>query len=1180
MSIAHTIAKPYKGLAPFSESDANIFFGREQECEVVAANLLTSRFTVVYGASGVGKSSLLRAGVVHYLSTLAQKRLQSSTEERNTPEFIVIVFDRWSGNLVGGLSEQIRQVLSPFVQSYDLGFQPNDSIPDLVDKWKQATRSTLLVILDQFESYLAYHPEVDEFTTQLSDAIRTEGLGINFLISIREDSLAKLDRFEGYIPNLFDNNIRINRLGRTPAKEAIENPIRKFNEINKTEIRIEPELVETVLNEVTAGKIMGVVEGSRFSISSKDEVDAPYLQLVMERLWKTEIEAGSDVLRLKTLHEVGYAESIVRKHLDDKMEELDTPEQNIAAQIFRYLVTPSRAKVAYSASDLAAYTNLKKNEITLVLEKLSSTDSRIVRLLSPLSNQHPAIRYEIFHDALSAAVLDWRARFVQKQNAYIQKQRSIAFARELAANSISQMQQDQDLSVLLALEALRIEEIPQAYSALRLAVVRSYMRYIIRDHLRPVKCVAYSPDGQYLLTASDDCTARIWTARYRPVNLMQHESPVLGAVYSPDSKFILTFSSKRAFVWTNKGNLSHELKGHSEDITCATFSADGQFVATSSKDMTARVWTTKVGTPIAQMVGHSRSVNCITFNPDDEFVATGSDDGMVKIWEASSGKLRTELRGHEGPVDHISYYPKGIADNELLLTSGQDNIARVWNTRSGLCLQALRGHTGIITSSLFNNDGTRILTASEDGTVRIWDTHMGMLLAVLRGHTDPVLDVLFTPDGKFIITTSGDETSRVWDAIIGDCILVLRGHRGAVRTATVSGKGNIIVTGGEDAKVRIWQSHLMRAPLELRGYEDQLLGISFGHDNNCVVAFGTNAIARTWEVTSGKSRLVLDGHESRLRSVSFSYHNNQILTSSDDGTARLWSATTGQSLGTLRGHLGSVYNALFSPDDRLIVTSGVDKTVRIWDLDKKDLNSQILVQGDNISCLSISHNGKFLAVARGNQSAVVEIWNLVGRRCTAKLSGHNLTIYGVNFSYNDEYLVTASDDSKVCVWDVSTGKCLKNLSTHKSWVRQAIFSPDNKYIATAGGDNTAKIWDAETGQVTVDVLHAAPVNTVAFSPNGQLVVSASLDNTVKLWDVLYGWLLEEFHGHTKPVQCVAFSPDGNYVATASLDGIGRLYSIKEYQPEQIRTLAREKISRNKKELTPAERRRYLHDWVT
>jgi phospholipase C len=394
MNTITPLTSPYKGLDHYEEKDSPFFFGREVQRDLVIANVLATRLTLLYGESGVGKTSLLQAGVVPHL--------------RTEPDITVVIFRSWDHDPVARLSETIRTAA---------GLQPSGSESSLAETIAECTEQLgrdLVVILDQFEEYFTYHPqESDEnpFESYFSQAVNQRNLRVSFLISIREDALAWLDRFKGRIPNLFGNYLRVKHLDQTAAREAIMLPLREYERrlAEPEHLEIEPALVDAVLEQVRVGAVQlgraagGMADGAA---ARESGIEAPYLQLVLTRLWDEEKEAHSRVLRAKTLTRLGGAERIIRTHLDDAMATLSREERDLAARVFRFLVTPSGTKIAYHPADLADYAEATAVEVGSLLDRLSGQRLRILRGIA-------GGKYEIYHDVLAAGILDWRARYLQ-----------------------------------------------------------------------------------------------------------------------------------------------------------------------------------------------------------------------------------------------------------------------------------------------------------------------------------------------------------------------------------------------------------------------------------------------------------------------------------------------------------------------------------------------------------------------------------------------------------------------------------------------------------------------------------------------------------------------------------------------------------------------------------------------
>jgi hypothetical protein len=291
---------PYKGLAPYEEDDWPYFFGRGEDCELITANLIGSRLTVFYGPSGVGKSSVLDAGVGHHVNEVLA---EESRAEVGHPEFALAVFRSWRDNPISGLLAVGRDAIGRVAgrKLADDGLAVKDSLADALQAMAETSGLTILLVLDQFEEFFLYHPEQlgsGSFGDQLPELVHRPNLRVHVMISIREDAVAKLDRFKGRIPGLFDSTLRINALDKEQARQAIVKPIATYNtkhELAADPIRFELDLVDAVLEGVTVGAIdlettgrgrldLPPIKDDAIPAASNRPIEAPYLQLVMTRI--------------------------------------------------------------------------------------------------------------------------------------------------------------------------------------------------------------------------------------------------------------------------------------------------------------------------------------------------------------------------------------------------------------------------------------------------------------------------------------------------------------------------------------------------------------------------------------------------------------------------------------------------------------------------------------------------------------------------------------------------------------------------------------------------------------------------------------------------------------------------------------------------------------------------------
>jgi WD40 repeat protein len=1156
---------PYRGLTPFEDSDLDVlfFFGRERDREVIEANLMASRLTVLYGETGVGKSSVLRAGVAHHLRALARSNL----DERREPGLAVVVFDSWRDDPQAELRSAVAEAVTEALGS---SLQPPDeeaSLADALRMWQQVLDGDVYVILDQAEEYFLYHGTEEGAGTFAADfpaVVNSPDLRVNFLLAIREDALAKLDVFRAQIPNVLGNYLRLEHLDRHAARAAIVEPLSQYNRmVDEDEaVEIEPALVDAVLDQVAAGKV-GVGQTRRGAVDTGDgvvRIETPYLQLVMQRLWDEERRAGSRMLRLETLGRLGGAEHIVHDHVDGALTELTPAEKDVAARMFDHLVTPSGTKIAHEAGDLATYARTDESDVLPVLAKLGN--ERILRSVS--GNGADSSRYELFHDVLAEPVLAWKALYEQtgeleRQRADAEKrhrrllkvvavgavallvmagvtvfaltqrgearsQARLARARELAARAVADLDVDPQRSLALAVDAASLRHIPQAEDVLRTALVQSKERAVLPSN-GPVNSVVFSPDGGRVVTASDDGSARVWSLRGQaPVRVLGHRGPVHTAVFSPDGSLVLTASQDgTARIWRTTSGVHLWTLHEGGPVTSASFTPGGTLVLTTGGGR-ARVWQARTGALVRELP-HPGPVLGGSFSPDGHQVVTiGSDPDdtnlRARIFDVESGRLVRELAATG--VTAASFSPDGLR----VVTGSLDHTAAVWRVRDGSRVHLFAEHQGGVTDALFGPGGRLIVTTSADGATRVWDARTGARVALMLGHVNAVNSASFSEDGKFLITASLDGTARVWEPATGRFVAVLRGHTDSVTDGVFSPDGRSVATAAADGTARVWSSG---TPIELR------------------------VLARSREPVQSAS-FAVDG---------------RIVTAGDDGRTRILTAG-GRPIRVLR-QPGPVTSAVWSPDAKRLFTSGADGTLRVRKVDSGTFTR--LVPGVSSGPLALSPDGR--RVAAPTETGAVLVRNTSALAPVLALK-RGAPFAAAAFSPDAQTIATAGEDGTARLWDARTGALVHVLRGHKDALTSVQFSPDGRLLVTASRDHDSRVWDVSTGKQT-ELLrgHFGPVFGASFSPDGRWIVTAG-PVTAGVWQVSDGRLLLYLRGHTKKLTSASFSPDGRRILTSSEDGTVRTYLCELCGGiDSLLGLANTRIAGLARLMTPAQRRQYL-----
>jgi FHA domain len=405
---------PYQGLEHFTEEREPYFFGRDTDTQIIFANLLTTRLMVLHSASGVGKSSVLLAGILPRL--------------RAEADVIPVVVRDWQSSSFHVL---VRQAVTEAMRA-SLGIDTlaaDRGLADVLQHGAAASDCEFVLIFDQFEEYFRSRagPEVlGTFEAELAALVNREEVPVHLLLSLREDSLALLDRLEGRIPGIFGNCIRLEHLGRTAAEKAIRLPLERFAETHES-ITIDDPLVELLLDECAIGRVgfgsraeqagAEALSGSMIGPEHFQRIELPFLQLLLRRLWQAEMAKDSTRLRLSTLEGLGGVSHVVCSHLDQVLEPFSPAEKRVLVAVFDRLVTPSGSKIAYAQRDLEAI--VRDNEPKLapnvrpVLVHLADSGVRVLRELPPPpGDTADGRRFELLHDVLGHAVLDWLRRTI------------------------------------------------------------------------------------------------------------------------------------------------------------------------------------------------------------------------------------------------------------------------------------------------------------------------------------------------------------------------------------------------------------------------------------------------------------------------------------------------------------------------------------------------------------------------------------------------------------------------------------------------------------------------------------------------------------------------------------------------------------------------------------------------
>jgi WD40 repeat protein len=1136
------------------------------------------KLTIIHGPSGVGKSSLVNAGLVPALKNI-------TPGARDTLPVLVKVYSDWLRELENALNgalyekqveedrKSIQNGVAEFSRKNQL-FIPGrteEASSFLVEQLRQNSQNNLLTILifDQFEEFFFVSTSVAQ--RQLFYKFLRLFLNLPFvkvILCLREDYLHYLldcDRFpnlDAINNNILDKSIRY-QLRSFSIKDA-RAVIGHLTE--RAEFYLEPELINAFVEDLSDElqeirpielQVVGaqLQEENITTIEQYQQLgDNPKAELVkrsLERVisdcgpvnedaaWKILFSLTDErgVRLIKTKHELSLVTGVQPE---------DVEESDLSGMGRISLISLQRKLVKNSEIEPKKTDNLE-----LILDIL------VGHGLLFLLRESPEDRYQLVHDYLVRPI---RERFGLEARLHkAEADKNMSQAQLYRANIF--------LKQLLGLAAIGVLLLTSS----TVAAVNFWWRAVGQRQLAvaqtqraEISTLTAASEALYFSNNKFDAMMESLRAgrQWRQIEHSQETHTL------KDTEILISASLQQAVYGIKERN---RLEGHGDVVWGLNFSPDGQTIASASVDKTVKLWA-RDGSLLATFKGHTNSVTSVTFSPDSKIIASASLDKTIKLWK-TDGTLLATFKGHTNSVTSVTFSP----DGQTIASSSRDKTVKLWKT-DGTLLQTIPQLAPVNWVSLSHN-GQIIAVASDDGTVKLWSSD-GRLIANLwhseNKKPSKVYTVSFSPDGETLASGGEDNTVKIWN--VGslqnnpqlnsidktDLLLTtLRGHSKWVFGVSFSPDGQTLASGGADRTVKLWSlvdihgkhpldagkfKPLARLLRTFEGHADRVTQIGFSPDGKTLASASFDKTIRLWRLDDVPLK-TLDGHHNRVLSVTFSPDGQRLASGSMDKTIKIWSRT-GVLLETLEGHTQRVSSLSFSPDGLLLASGSHDKTVKIWSL-KEDGITNILpcpsaplfpcspsvlftLDGHSDSVTSVSFSPDSEIVASASKDKTIKLWTRNGRLIKT-LTGHKAWVTSVSFNPDGSMLASASDDGTVKLWN-RDGRLLRTFEgAHNSFVLGVAFSPDGKMLASAGYDNSVKLWNVD-GTLVATLLKGSSdsVTSVSFSPDGLLIASGSYDRKVKLWS-RSGTLLKTLTGHKDSVMSVSFSPDGKVLASAGRD---------------------------------------------
>ncbi|HEY0793870.1 MAG TPA: protein kinase [Chthoniobacterales bacterium] len=1163
---------PFRGLSAFDFEHAPIFRGRTKAVgdvlEALEGQVRRQRpFVLVVGASGCGKSSLVRAGVLPLLTqpetiegvglwrraitrpgaggaggdcfdALAAALLEVSalpalenpesphairdlaTELRAYPDSVALrvrdaldhVAREWKTQRWHGLGDQERRLReSGGLDEADLVGEQRERL--------EAPKARLALVVDQLEELFTtgFSPEVrQKYISTLAGLVRSGRVFV--LATLRSDFYASYQAF----PDLVELATPGGKVDlRPPTPSEIENVIRlpaaaaglRFEKDPQTGLRLDDSL--------------------RDAATATPE-SLPLLEHVLSLLYDRQAVRGDALLRWSDYRELGELKGALARHAEAAFSSLQPDEQKRFPWVMRHLVTlgqgeeevPNRRTVPYR--DFVASTGVDPAQAAGAKGFIDRFIER--RLLVAATDPQGEVTVSVAHEAL---LREW-----QRLKGWLTENREFLRMRDRLDSSLklwlSRGKQKDDL-LGPGLPLAEGETLVKGFGTSLNREQSAFVHASIAERKRSQRA---QERVRYGVTAAVGVLAIVagfqWfraerqrqSAEGNAQRVQQNEARARALLREASKVDVVTASQQRDPA-AKLAYLARALRNDS-DNRVASITLE-QLITRQASFPTA---------PLCS-VEHAGRLCDVSFSPDGRWFLTASEGGTAQVWDAATGRpLGPPLR-HEAKVNTASFSP----DGQRVLTASADGTARIWEAATGKPTGLALRHLAGVNRASFSPDGRWVLTASQDGTARLWEAETGNAAGPPLRHEGFVYSAAFCSDGKRVVTAGSDGAARLWEPATGHALAPPLRHGLDVWQATFSPDGRRVATASADGTAQVWEAATGKTVSPPLRHHGSVTSVSFSPDGQWVLTASAEGTAQVWEAASGQMVGQPLRHEGVVNGAAFSPDGRWVITASESGVAQIWEAATGKPMGKPLRHRAGVNCAAFSPDGRRVATATEGGRAWVWEAATDDAVHEPLRHEAAVTGVALSPDGKWAVTASSDHTA--RLWEATTGKAVGGLLRHNAPVNAASFSPDGHWVVTASADGTARLWEVPSGKPLGPPLRHGGGVAGAAFSPNGQWVVTASWDGAARVWEAATGKlVTGPLQHGGAVNSAAFSPDGKWVATASADCTVRLWDALTGKPVGPPLQHDGYAWQAAFSPDGKWVITASEDGTARVWEAE------------------------------------
>jgi len=690
---------------------------------------------------------------------------------------------------------------------------------------------------------------------------------------------------------------------------------------------------------------------------------------------------------------------------------------------------------------------------------------------------------------------------------------------------------------------------------------------------RTVSQVEFHPGGEEVAVVTGN-EAGIWNTRLRRLRraLTGHTGKIVSLAFSRDGKYVLTASEDRtARLWDNRtGQSLHVLRGHTQALLNAVFSGDGTRIVTSAQDGTFRLWSVADGASLATAAGVLSGIRWARLLAVDwagRHIAI-PDAGYVALRRfADGGKLELVARHHgfEGSAAFTD-------DGSKLVAGGLRGLA-VIDVESG-AIKAQYATAAVLNIVRLTGDGRRVLAGAADGTVTIWDIGTEKPVTSLRGHGARIVSVAAEPGEKTVVSSAADGTLRLWSVEHGTMLASLKLRRTDGASPALNADGSLLAAPFEQGIVALFDTRDTGHEVALEGNPDSLLVFALSPDSRYVFGSIGDAIQAhlaKWETATGRrvpGFLPDPGHAFARRDapVLITADADRLVTASRLGRIEIWDAATGRRLGGFESGKTIADIRIGADGGRLLIVPHQTGRLELRDLEGRMIAELPDVRRNSFAATDaqFTADGRMLVVAdRGTGLALYDAQSGRRLRALATTAQSRIALDPRGERVAAAPAGAAADPpAAIILLDLESGQIIREMAGRHRNVNRLVFSGDGKRLAGAMPDSSLRIWDTDTGQEIAVIPEAAASATdftdgtrLAFSPAGDAVLSFTReryrDPALRIFNVADGGKLLDLRRIDAGAAAAQFAPDRLVIAWLGPRGTLQLSSIALHRAEDI-----------------------------